>query len=190
MKLDRDWWRAQGIEACLDRMQLMGDRLAAPVSVPSSTAIVPPSWVAFSKAAGETSEGVMRRALGDIASISPLSTAAPQEIARNALIAAEALATPVSAIGRAPKWLVQAGGERYDTWLCATREDVRKAFCEALFGDVESATAAEIDGYMEEFDRSGAEQESKHPSQTWRFEDGWLGFITLSPAHDDIGHTR
>lgn len=44
----------------------------------------------------------MRRALGDIASISPLSTAAPQEIARNALIAAEALATPVSATLSSP----------------------------------------------------------------------------------------
>lgn len=29
LQLDRDFWRAQGVEACLDRMQLMGDRLAA-----------------------------------------------------------------------------------------------------------------------------------------------------------------
>lgn len=26
--MDRDWWRQQGIEACLDRMKIMGERLA------------------------------------------------------------------------------------------------------------------------------------------------------------------
>jgi hypothetical protein len=29
VQLDRSFWRAQGIEACLDRMQLMGDQLHA-----------------------------------------------------------------------------------------------------------------------------------------------------------------
>lgn len=87
----------------------------------------------------------------------------------------------------APKWLVQAGGEHYDTWLCATREDVRKAFCEALFGNVEGADADDINGYMEEFDNASSLQETKHPSHTWRFEDGWLGFITLNVRADDTG---
>ena len=47
-RLDRDWWRAQGIEACMDRMELMAEqqrelnalRAAAPTAQPSGETTV------------------------------------------------------------------------------------------------------------------------------------------------------
>lgn len=80
------------------------------------------------------------------------------------------------------KWLVRAGGDAYETWLCATREDVRTAFIEALYGDVATAQAeatGDIAGYMERFDDPKEWAERGNIEIRWDFEDGWLEVIAL-----------
>ena len=51
----------------------------------------PPGWVTMMDAMGEAPINIMRAALVNIASISPLSTASPQEIAKTALVASGVL---------------------------------------------------------------------------------------------------
>ena len=58
---------------------------------PSPTPEHGEEWVKVAHALGETPEGIILRALINVASISPLSTASPQEIAKTALVAAGVL---------------------------------------------------------------------------------------------------
>lgn len=81
-----------------------------------------------------------------------------------------------------PKWLVRAGGDHYETWVCRTREDVRQAFIVALYGDVQTAmeeNTGDIAHYMEEFDKP---RERGDYNERWNFEDGWLEVIWLADA--------
>lgn len=79
-----------------------------------------------------------------------------------------------------PKWLVRAGGDNYETWLCPGTDEVRKAFCEALYGDVASADAEDIEGYMRDLDKRIIEDNDVR----WTFEDGWLEVIALNNPTD------
>ena len=76
----------------------------------------------------------------------------------------------------APKWLVRASGDHYDTWLCVYRADVRNAIAEAIFGSIESAEEKEVDDYMKAIDLMPAEELSRR----WNFEDGWLEVLRMA----------
>lgn len=93
-----------------------------------------------------------------------------------------ALKEHLSATLLTPAWLVRAGGDYYQTWLCNGPGEVRRAFCEALYGDVESAEADDIDGYMKNFSRPWEDREMR-----WSFEDGWLEVIAL---HDQTRYVQ
>jgi hypothetical protein len=84
----------------------------------------------------------------------------------------------LSAIG-APRWLVRAGGDNYETWICSTDDEVRRAFCEALYGTVSAAEADDIDGYMKWFRDPRAWDDNGWRDIKETFEDGWLEVIDL-----------
>lgn len=90
--------------------------------------------------------------------------------------AASAISAQQQGPTEAPKWLVRASGDHYDTWLCVYRADVRNAIAEAIFGSIESAEEKEVDDYMKAIDLMPAEELSRR----WNFEDGWLEVLRMA----------
>lgn len=62
-----------------------------PAATPGAQGEPVDAWAKISLALGETPEGILRRAVVNIASLNPLTTASPQEIAKTALKAVDAL---------------------------------------------------------------------------------------------------
>lgn len=89
-----------------------GARNQSAVAAPFAASETEPraSWVKFAQAAGETPEGIAHRALVNIASISPLSTVSPREIARTALDAADMLRQAQPSARAACAWTQDADG--------------------------------------------------------------------------------
>jgi hypothetical protein len=87
--------------------------------------------------------------------------------------------TPHSATS-APKYLVRAGGECPQDWLCADIPEVQAALCEALFGNPKDADPDEI-GHLLKLVQTMPADQSRFD---WQYEDGWVEVTKLRAAAD------
>jgi hypothetical protein len=80
----------------------------------------------------------------------------------------------------APKYLVRAGGECPQDWLCADIPEVQAALCEALFGNPKDADPDEI-GHLLKLVQTMPADQSRFD---WQYEDGWVEVTKLRAAAD------
>jgi hypothetical protein len=80
-----------------------------------------------------------------------------------------------SATATITRYLVRAGGECPQDWLCTDIPEVQAALCEALFGNPQDADPDEIGHYLAAIQTMPPEESRRE----WRFEDGWLEVLKL-----------